>query len=195
MTLRVRELPERPRVAVDAPPATQRQLLEGLGERVRVVPVEAADVVLREVVAGGAIAGDFSVPTLLLVDRPDAAFVRSALAAGAAGVLARSAHPDEVLSAVDAVRTGLLVIDPAAREAFEPAAVRGRPAEIGDLTERERQVLAMLAAGNSNRRIAQRLSIAENTAKAHVAAIFGKLGATTRTEAVTIALRRGLVML
>ena len=100
-----------------------------------------------------------------------------------------------MLSAVEAVRAGLLVIDPAAREAFEPAAVRGRTAEIGDLTERERQVLAMLAAGISNRRIAQRLSIAENTVKAHVAAIFGKLGATTRTEAVTIALRRGLVML
>ena len=96
---------------------------------------------------------------------------------------------------MEAVRAGLLVIDPAAREAFEPAAVRGGIAEIGDLTERERQVLAMLAAGISNRRIAQRLSIAENTVKAHVAAIFGKLGATTRTEAVTIALRRGLVML
>ncbi len=191
----MRALPERPRVAIDAQPAAQRQLIDRLGERVRVVPLEAADVVLREAVPRAPIVADFAVPTLLLVDHPDAAFVRAALAAGAAGVLARSAHPDEVLSAVEAVRAGLLVIDPAAREAFEPAAVRGGIAEIGDLTERERQVLAMLAAGISNRRIAQRLSIAENTVKAHVAAIFGKLGATTRTEAVTIALRRGLVML
>jgi DNA-binding NarL/FixJ family response regulator len=192
---RARELPERPRVAIDAQSAAQRQLMDRLGERVRVVPLEAADVLLREAAPSAPIVADFAVPTLLLVDQPDAAFVRAALAAGAAGVLARSAHPDEVLSAVEAVRAGLLVIDPAAREAFEPAAVRGRTAEIGDLTERERQVLAMLAAGISNRRIAQRLSIAENTVKAHVAAIFGKLGATTRTEAVTIALRRGLVML
>jgi len=173
----------------------QRQLTDQLGERVRTVPVEAADVVLREAARAAPIAGDFTVPTLLLVDHPDAPFARTALGAGAAGVLARSAHADELLSAIEAVRAGLLVIDPAAREAFEPAAVRGRAAEIGDLTERERQVLAMLAAGISNRRIAQRLAIAENTVKAHVAAIFGKLGATTRTEAVTIALRRGLVML
>jgi DNA-binding NarL/FixJ family response regulator len=65
----------------------------------------------------------------------------------------------------------------------------------GELTQREREVLALLAGGHSNRAIAERLAISDNTVKAHVAAIFGKLGATTRTEAVTIALRRGLVML
>jgi DNA-binding NarL/FixJ family response regulator len=56
-------------------------------------------------------------------------------------------------------------------------------------------VLAMLADGLSNRRIAERLAISENTVKAHVAAIFAKLGATTRTEAVTLGVRSGLLML
>ncbi|HEX3551279.1 MAG TPA: LuxR C-terminal-related transcriptional regulator, partial [Candidatus Elarobacter sp.] len=60
---------------------------------------------------------------------------------------------------------------------------------------RERQVLAMLADGRSNRRIAEALAISENTVKAHVAAILAKLGATTRTEAVTAGVRLGLLML
>jgi DNA-binding NarL/FixJ family response regulator len=131
----------------------------------------------------------------VLVDRPDAEDARAALAAGASGVLAKTADPEELLSAIEAARAGLLVIDPAAREAFAPVALRVPGPSAGDLTDRERQVLAMLAAGDPNRRIAERLAIAENTVKAHVASIFGKLGATTRTEAVTIALRRGLVML
>jgi DNA-binding NarL/FixJ family response regulator len=71
----------------------------------------------------------------------------------------------------------------------------GVAAEIDPLTEREREVLAMLARGLSNRRIAERMAISENTVKAHVAAVLAKLGASTRTEAVTAALRRGLVFL
>jgi DNA-binding NarL/FixJ family response regulator len=159
------------------------------------VPPDAADVVLHVARDTLAPSASFTPSTLVLVDRPDAEFARAALAAGASGVLATTADPDELLSAIDAVRTGLLVIDPAARDAFAPVALRASSVSDGDLTDRERQVLAMLAGGDSNRRIAQRLAIAENTVKAHVASIFGKLGATTRTEAVTIALRRGLVML
>ena len=61
--------------------------MDRLGERVRVVPLEAADVLLREAAPSAPIVADFAVPTLLLVDQPDAAFVRAALAAGAAGVV------------------------------------------------------------------------------------------------------------
>ena len=161
----------------------------------RVVPLDAAEVVLHEAHDAASLSAGFAAPTLVLVDRPDAEFARAALAAGAGGVVAASADRDELLGAIEAVRAGLLVLDPGARDALAPAAVRATHVLAGDLTERERQVLAMLAAGNSNRLIAERLAIAENTVKAHVASIFGKLGATTRTEAVTIALRRGLVML
>ena len=134
----------------------------------RVVPLDAAEVVLHEAHDAASLSAGFAAPTLVLVDRPDAEFARAALAAGAGGVVAASADRDELLSAIDAMRAGLLVLDPGARDALAPAAVRATHALAGDLT---------------------------NTVKAHVAAIFGKLGATTRTEAVTIALRRGLVML
>jgi DNA-binding NarL/FixJ family response regulator len=68
-----------------------------------------------------------------------------------------------------------------------------QPAE--DLTARELQVLQLLAEGLSNKAIAQRLQISEHTAKFHVAAILGKLEAHTRTEAVTRAVRQGLIIL
>jgi DNA-binding NarL/FixJ family response regulator len=65
----------------------------------------------------------------------------------------------------------------------------------GDLSERELEVLRLLVDGASNKGIAQRLSLSENTVKAHVSHIFGKLGVQSRTEAVTVALQRGLVSL
>ncbi len=64
-----------------------------------------------------------------------------------------------------------------------------------NLTGREREVLDMLAEGASNKAIAFQLNISEHTVKFHVASIFGKLDASTRTEAVTVALRRGLILL
>ncbi len=64
-----------------------------------------------------------------------------------------------------------------------------------NLTAREREVLDMLAEGASNKAIAFQLNISEHTVKFHVASIFGKLDASTRTEAVTVALRRGLILL
>ena len=69
------------------------------------------------------------------------------------------------------------------------------PAGVDALTERERDVLALLARGLSNRRIGERLAISENTVKAHVGAVLAKLGAATRTEAVAIGIRLGLVVL
>jgi DNA-binding CsgD family transcriptional regulator len=70
--------------------------------------------------------------------------------------------------------------------------VRSVP-EIEPLTGRERDVLALLALGARNRTIAQRLGISEHTVKFHLASILGKLGASTRTQAVREAMRRGLV--
>ena len=72
-------------------------------------------------------------------------------------------------------------------------AVTLEPAE--SLTARERQVLQMLAGGLGNKEIAARLKISEHTAKFHVASILGKLSAASRTEAVAIGLRRGLILL
>ncbi len=163
-----------------------------------IVPREVADAIVidarsAEIASHDAPGG--SIPALVLVDDPQADAARAALRRGAAGVLARGAPADELVAALAAIGAGLLVLDGAAREIIAPAPAPARGSVAGELTQREREVLAMLAAGHSNRRVAERLAISENTVKAHVAAIFGKLGATTRTEAVTIALRRGLVML
>ena len=145
--------------------------------------------------AYAAIAAGFAQPTLLLVDDPHAEIAFAALRAGAAGVLSRRSESAEIVAAIDAVRAGLIVLDAAARDAAAPLAAAAPAVLAEPLTERERDVLALLARGLSNRRIGERLAIADNTVKAHVASIFGKLGATTRTEAVTLGVRLGLVML
>jgi DNA-binding NarL/FixJ family response regulator len=191
-------LPERARVAIDAADAARDRLTATLDTDVEIVPREAADVVLHDAAgsrdAYAAVAAGFSVPTLLFVDDPHAEIALAALRAGAAGVLARQSDAAEILAAIDAVRAGLLVLDPSVREAPVPIAAGGA-ALAEPLTDREQQVLTLLARGLSNRRVAERLAISDNTVKAHVAAILGKLGATTRTEAVTLAIRLGLVML
>jgi DNA-binding NarL/FixJ family response regulator len=95
----------------------------------------------------------------------------------------------EGLVAVPAPRAGRLLGRPGGQAAADPD---GLPEP---LTAREREVLELLGQGLSNRRIAERLRISEHTAKFHVASVLGKLGAATRTEAVSRGLRRGLITL
>lgn len=142
-----------------------------------------------------AIADGFHVPTVLLVDDPHAELARAALTAGASAVLARQSDARELTATIDAVAAGLLVLDATARDGLRPRSLPLGATTAEPLTQREREVLAMLAHGLSNRRIAERLAITDNTVKAHVAQILAKLGAATRTEAVTIGVRLGLVML
>lgn len=175
------------------------------GERLRplvaafdLVLPERADVALIDVADAAALdetlAEGFSLPTILLVDDPHADTARAAFRAGAAGVIARESDAREVTAAIEAVAAGLLVFDPAAREVLRAAPpIAG--AAVDPLTDRERSVLAMLARGLSNKRIAERLAISEHTVKFHVGSILGKLGAATRAEAVALGARRGLVML
>ena len=113
--------------------------------------------------------------------------MQRALAAGAWGYLLKNIPPQELVAVVRQVHSGRKRI---------PPDVAARLAEhVGDeaLTERERDVLTHLAGGNRNRDIAERLFISEDTVKAHVRHIMEKLGAIDRTEAVTIALRRGII--
>jgi two-component system nitrate/nitrite response regulator NarL len=131
------------------------------------------------------------IPTLALVRDREAAF--EALGSGAAGVLLRNAEGSRLLPALRAVAAGVSVFEPALlREWF---AARAGVAGSLALTPRELEVLHLLAEGLSNRLIGVKLSITEHTVKFHVNAILSKLGADTRTEAVVIAARRGLVML
>ncbi len=131
---------------------------------------------------------------------PDGSLVAPALAAGARGVVQRDSIGPAWAAAVAAVERGLTVVDapltPHLIAARPPSAVAGsgKPG-AGQLTDRERQVVALLAEGLSNKLIADRLGISDHTAKFHVNGVMAKLSAGTRTEAVVEAVRRGLVTL
>ncbi|HLX06794.1 MAG TPA: response regulator transcription factor [Thermoanaerobaculia bacterium] len=127
----------------------------------------------------------------LLLDEEAAA---AALAAGARGLLFRDVEAGRLAAALRALAGGLLIFD----DALLPPLLRPPPApqtQPEPLTPRELEVVQLLAQGLSNRRIAERLGISEHTAKFHVNAIVGKLGAQTRTDAAIRAARLGLVLL
>lgn len=127
---------------------------------------------------------------------PEASLVGAALAAGARGVVMRDSIGPEWAAAAVAVERGLVAIDgPAAGALAASAAPRAPRPGTGQLTDRERQVVALLAEGLSNKLIADRLGISDHTAKFHVNGVMAKLGAGTRTEAVVEAVRRGVVTL
>jgi DNA-binding NarL/FixJ family response regulator len=135
---------------------------------------------------------------IVLSEQPKAALFSRALRAGVRAVLPREVTPEQLRAALEAAAAGLVVVHPAELETVLPAPV-GSPAALDELPEpltpREREVLQMLATGLANKEIAARLVISEHTVKFHVASILGKLGASTRTEAVSTGIRRGLVLL
>jgi two-component system nitrate/nitrite response regulator NarL len=121
-----------------------------------------------------------------------------ALAAGARGVVLRDQVGPGIQAALAAVRSGLTVVDSALAEQLVPTPPVKPPVPAtgkGQLTERERQVVQLLSEGLSNKLIADRLGISDHTAKFHVNGVMMKLGASTRTEAVVEAMRRGLIRL
>ncbi len=119
-----------------------------------------------------------------------------AVRAGVRAILPVQASAGAILAAVEAAAAGLAVVDPADLDAMLAAApATPVSAEATPLTARELEVLRMLADGAANKTIAWKLHISEHTVKFHVASILGKLGASTRTEAVTIGIRKGLVLL
>jgi len=138
------------------------------------------------------------IPVVMLIESAAPAASAQALQAGIRALLSSEISTDQLAAALQAAAAGLVVLHPAEiPAAFPAAAPASQPlAELPEpLTRREREVLQMLAAGLANKEIAARLHISDHTAKFHVAAILGKLGAATRTEAVALGIRRGLVLL
>ena len=128
---------------------------------------------------------------LLMTEQRTAAWANRALRAGVRGILPRNLSATTMHVALEAVAQGLTVLE------TSDHSLQGNDGEaefVEPLTARERDVLEMLAQGRGNREIAAQLRISEHTVKFHVASILGKLGAATRTEAVSIALRRGLIL-
>lgn len=151
-----------------------------------------ADVVLLDLELPGTSGIDaiprFDAPVLVLTAYGSDEDIDRALAAGAKGYLLKGAPLDDIERAIAAVAAGQSFLDP--RVASRLLAARS-PRQR--LTPREREVLALVAAGKSNKEIASALGIAERTAKFHVTAILAKLGAENRAQAVAIAAERHLI--
>jgi len=129
--------------------------------------------------------------SVALCDDPGRLWTSTSRALGLRAALPRRATAEELAGAVRAVHAGLLVLHP---EALVPALAGDTAVASGTpLTSREREILELMADGANNRVIASRLAISRHTVKFHVASILAKLGAASRTEAVALALRSGLL--
>jgi len=140
---------------------------------------------------------DGATPAIVLLSTdPQPAWTSDAVRLGIRAVLRPDASAREVLAAVGAASAGMAVLDPQDLEALLPTSGATAPAaDPPALTPREREVLRLLADGDANKNIAWKLGISEHTVKFHVASILGKLHAGTRTEAVAIGMRQGLILL
>jgi two-component system, NarL family, response regulator YdfI len=142
-------------------------------------------------------------PVVLLADRLAPSWSAEALRDGIRAILPIDVAAEQLLAALQAAAAGLVVLHPSEVEATlaheASAGISPMPERTTALTEpltrREREVLQMLAAGLGNKEIAARLDISDHTAKFHVASILAKLGAATRTEAVAVGIRLGLILL
>ena len=187
------------RLVAGLPDASLARRLQALRPDVVLLDLDGGrlDAALAELPASAAAA------VVALADAPRRVGAARAVERGLVrAVLPRDATSGEILAAIDAVVAGLVVLHPDAlvdalvprpRREARPARVAADPAE--PLTAREIEVLGMLAEGLGNKTIAVRLGISTHTAKFHVASILAKLGAGSRTEAVTVGMRRGLVVI
>jgi DNA-binding NarL/FixJ family response regulator len=128
---------------------------------------------------------------LVLTSFSDRDRILQALDAGASGYLLKDAEPDELLRAIRAAARGEAPLSPRAAQALLSA--RREPSPLAALSEREQEVLSLVAAGMANKQIAQRLGISEKTVKAHLTRVFREIGVFDRTQAALWAQRHGLV--
>ncbi|GAA3247681.1 MULTISPECIES: response regulator transcription factor [Nonomuraea] len=127
---------------------------------------------------------------IVLTSVSDRSDVGPAMRAGASGFLYKDVDPPALVQAVRAVHGGQVLLAPEAAEAM--LSPQNDPPGPVPLTEREREVLALIAAGRSNREIARSLAVAEKTVKTHVSNVLMKLGVQDRTQAALYAVRHGL---
>jgi DNA-binding NarL/FixJ family response regulator len=134
--------------------------------------------------------------TLWMENHPSRTTISRLLRAGVNGILSLEAGAEQFKAALKGIRAGLQVIDPTfTGEQAAPAEAAYSALASEELTDREQQVLAMMAEGLSNKEISSRLAISTHTVKFHISSILGKLGATSRTEAVSLGIRSGRVVI
>ena len=127
---------------------------------------------------------------LVLTSFSDRDKILQALDAGACGYVLKDAEPDELLRAIRAAARGEAPLSPRAAQALLSA--RREPSPLAALSEREQEVLGLVAAGLSNKQIAARLGISEKTVKSHLTRVFREIGVFDRTQAALWAQRQGI---
>ena len=166
------------------------------GEFARMAATLEPDVVVERREGNGETLG---FPAVILVDDPRYAWSSEtghyAGERAARAILSRDASPEEIVAAVVAVAAGLVAVQPQTLSHATVGLESKVLARADALSPREVEVLAQLARGAANKTIAAALGISEHTVKFHIASIFAKLGASSRTEAVTQGVRLGLIML
>jgi DNA-binding NarL/FixJ family response regulator len=139
------------------------------------------------------------VRVLVLTAYDDDPYIFAMLQAGASGYVLKTAPSAELVRAVRAVAHGESALDPAVTAKVMAQLATGKPfgaqAAVEGLTERELEVLRLAARGHTNRAIGHKLGISDRTVQGHLANIFGKMGVSTRTEAVLLAMKQGWITL
>jgi len=131
------------------------------------------------------------VQVIALTSFKEGDLVKNALEAGAIAYLLKDVSADDLVRAIRAAHAGRVTLSPEAAQSLVETANQP-PAPGLDLTEREREVLTLMIEGLNNTQIARRLTVSPSTFKSHVSNILAKLGVSSRTKAVTLALRHGL---
>jgi DNA-binding NarL/FixJ family response regulator len=182
--------------AADGQQALDRlQVLAHAGTLPDVVLMDILMPRLDGIAATAAIKARFpDVEVVVLTSFVEEAKVQAALEAGATGYLLKDAEADEVAAAVRAAHRGELQLDPViAAQLMRTLRAPKQADPFAELTEREREVLILIAQGQANKEIAGVLGITERTARTHVSNILGKLGLASRTQAALFAVREGLI--
>jgi DNA-binding NarL/FixJ family response regulator len=179
--------------------ADGQEALEGIAALV--AAERAPDVVLMDLLMPGmdgisAIAaigqGHPELAVVAMTSFTQADLVHGALQAGAAGYLLKDAEADEVATAIRAARRGEVHLDATIAKQLTRSLVAPGPHAVTALTDREREVLVLVARGLSNQQIADSLVISERTARTHVSNILSKLEVASRTQAALVAIREGI---
>jgi NarL family two-component system response regulator YdfI len=134
-----------------------------------------------------------TVEIVILTTYDDDEYIVQGLRAGARGYLLKDTGRQALFEAIRAAARGESLLPSAVVDKVVARLGAPRPVATGSLSEREQEVLALLAEGASNKEVSLRLQITERTVKAHVTSILNKLGVNSRTEAVAVALRQGLL--
>ncbi|PYX23699.1 MAG: DNA-binding response regulator [Acidobacteria bacterium] len=178
--------------------------LAGLAERVQELQAEVVLVDLPQAdpqfASRAAALQRAGTAVVVLIDEPDANWTSRALRADVRALLAREASREEIHSAIQAASNGMVLLDPEIAKDLlagnrQDGAADPTLETFEELTPREIEVLRMMAEGLGNKEIAARLGISDHTVKFHISSILAKTGASTRTEAVTLGIRMGLILI